>query len=134
MRDLPGAIAPIEQEGGDRVWHRTGDAGYFDPDGRLWLMGRCAARVDDGCGVVYPFAVECAASDVPGLRRTAFVQHGGRRILVIEVEPGVTGVREALTSRLSWASLDDVMIVDQVPRGVDTPPDLETARQILSSI
>jgi 3-deoxy-manno-octulosonate cytidylyltransferase (CMP-KDO synthetase) len=28
----------------------------------------------------------------------------------------------------------DVTVVDQVPRGVDTPPDLETARQILSSI
>ena len=26
----------------------------------------------------------------------------------------------------------DVMIVDTVPRGVDTPADLETARQILS--
>ena len=28
----------------------------------------------------------------------------------------------------------DVTVVDEVPRGVDTPPDLETARQILSSI
>lgn len=27
----------------------------------------------------------------------------------------------------------DVTVVDEVPRGVDTPPDLETARQILSS-
>ena len=26
----------------------------------------------------------------------------------------------------------DIMIVDSVPRGVDTPPDLETARSILS--
>jgi 3-deoxy-manno-octulosonate cytidylyltransferase (CMP-KDO synthetase) len=26
----------------------------------------------------------------------------------------------------------DVMIVETVPRGVDTPADLETARQILS--
>jgi acyl-CoA synthetase (AMP-forming)/AMP-acid ligase II len=22
------------------VWHRTGDAGFFDPEGRLWLVGR----------------------------------------------------------------------------------------------
>ena len=28
----------------------------------------------------------------------------------------------------------DVTVVDEVPRGVDTAPDLETARQILSSI
>ena len=28
----------------------------------------------------------------------------------------------------------DVTIVDSVPRGVDTPPDLETARRMLASV
>ena len=45
-----------------RVWHRTGDAGYVDDRGRLWLLGRCSAKVSDSHGVVYPFAVEAAAS------------------------------------------------------------------------
>ena len=100
---------------GARVWHRTGDAGYFDSRGRLWLLGRCAARVSDDVGVLYPFAVECAASDVPGLRRSAFVRHLGRRILVIEVEHKAREVREALMRRLSWARLHDILMVKQVP-------------------
>jgi acyl-CoA synthetase (AMP-forming)/AMP-acid ligase II len=100
---------------GDRVWHRTGDAGYFDRRDRLWLLGRCAAKVGDGDGVLYPFAVECAASDVPGLRRSAFVQHEGRRLLVIEVENQAVDVREALMRRLAWAHLDHVLRVEQVP-------------------
>ena len=100
---------------GDRVWHRTGDAGYFDRRGRLWLLGRSAAKVSDGSGTLYPFAVECAASEVPGLRRSAFAQHRGRRVLVVEVERDALGVRKALMTRLAWAGLHDVVIVDEVP-------------------
>ncbi len=29
---------------GSKVWHRTGDAGCLDDQGRLWLMGRCALK------------------------------------------------------------------------------------------
>ena len=104
---------------GGRVWHRTGDAGYFDRQGRLWLLGRCAAKVSDRDGILYPFAVECAASDVPGLRRSAFVRHQGRRVLVAEVEDAVgqsgPQMRDLLMRRLAWARLDDVRIVSRVP-------------------
>lgn len=44
-----------------RIWHRTGDAGYFDAMGRLWLMGRCAAKFIFNGKYIYPFAIECAA-------------------------------------------------------------------------
>ncbi len=100
---------------GERVWHRTGDAGYFDADGRLWLLGRCAARVNDSCGVLYPFAVECAASEVPGVQRSAFVSHRGRRILVVETMDDAAEVRGALLQRLAWARLADVRTVRRVP-------------------
>jgi olefin beta-lactone synthetase len=100
-----------------RVWHRTGDAGRRDAAGRLWLLGRCAAKVDDAEGRVYPFAVECAASGVEGLRRCAFVRHHGARVLVVELEPGagraaiVAGVRECV----GWARLADVLVVPRIP-------------------
>jgi hypothetical protein len=81
----------------------------------LWLLGRCAARVTDRHGTLYPFAVECAASDVPGLRRSAFVLHRGRRVLVIAVEGEGARVRAELMRRLEWAHLADVLIVGRVP-------------------
>jgi acyl-CoA synthetase (AMP-forming)/AMP-acid ligase II len=102
---------------GGRVWHRTGDAGYLDASGRLWLLGRCAARVDDQQGRIYPFAVECAASDVEGLRRSAFTRHGGARVLVVEPEVGVdpNDLVERVRARLAWAHLAEVLVVERIP-------------------
>jgi acyl-CoA synthetase (AMP-forming)/AMP-acid ligase II len=66
------------------VWHRTGDAGYFDTSGRLWLVGRCAAALQDYRGTVYPFQVEYAVTAVRGVRRAALVEMDGDRVLVLE--------------------------------------------------
>ena len=94
------------------IWHRTGDAGYRDATGRLWLLGRCAARVCDTHGTLYPFAVECVAMSFPSLRRAAFVTISGQRILVIEGNPDPDALAE-LTRRVAWAH---VARIHQVPR------------------
>jgi olefin beta-lactone synthetase len=99
-----------------RRWHRTGDAGYLDAGGRLWLLGRCSARIDDDRGRVYAFAVECALDGIAGVRRTAFLAHGGRRLLVAELEPGASPeTRETLRAASAWAHPDDVRIVERLP-------------------
>jgi acyl-CoA synthetase (AMP-forming)/AMP-acid ligase II len=98
-----------------RVWHRTGDAGYVDDRGRLWLLGRCSARVSDSQGVLYPFAVEASARGTPGLVRAAFVMHRGARLLVAEVVGDADRARPQLLERVAWAHVSDVVIVDRIP-------------------
>lgn len=106
----------------DRVWHRTGDAGYLDARGRLWLLGRCAAKAQDEGGVLYPFAVECAASEHPAVARAAFVAHRQQRVLAIELRHAkaaavapVKGVLYELGKQLDWARLDRITIVERIP-------------------
>ena len=71
------------REGGT-VWHRTGDAGRLDPEGRLWLLGRHGSRVRQGEGWLYPFQVETAARLWPGVRRAALVDLPDGPALAVE--------------------------------------------------
>ena len=66
------------------IWHRTGDAGTLDAEGKLWLHGRRAARV----GATYPFDVEAPARMWPGVRRAALLPELVPPTIVLDgVEP-----------------------------------------------
>jgi acyl-CoA synthetase (AMP-forming)/AMP-acid ligase II len=94
-------------------WHRTGDLGYMDSSGRLWLLGRCKGKIQDARGSLYPFAVECAAMQTAAIRRAALAAVDGRRLLAIESTEALS--RDVILRSLSWAQLDDVVFLDHVP-------------------
>ncbi len=94
-------------------WHRTGDLGYLDEAGRLWLLGRCSGKIQDARGTLYPFAVECAAMQTPTIRRAALASVDGRRVLAIEGAKPASP--EAILTSLSWAQLDQVVFLEHVP-------------------
>jgi acyl-CoA synthetase (AMP-forming)/AMP-acid ligase II len=101
---------------GGRVWHRTGDIGYVDDRGRLWLLGRASAVIEDARGVLYPFAVECGARELSGGGRVAVVADRGRRVLVVERSRGVPPVdTAAVREALRWAELDEVVSCRALP-------------------
>jgi acyl-CoA synthetase (AMP-forming)/AMP-acid ligase II len=69
-------LAKIRDAGGN-TWHRMGDVGYFDPEGRLWYCGRKSQRVVNGHECLYADQVEAIFNVHPEVSRTALVGVGG---------------------------------------------------------
>lgn len=86
---LPEATAAAKIADGAAVWHRLGDAGYLDAQGRLWFVGRKAERVETRDGTLFPDQVEPIFNQHPDVRRTALIGLGerGHQRPAIVVEP-----------------------------------------------
>lgn len=93
----------------DRIWHRTGDMGYFDAHGRLWLLGRCAAKIVDEKGIIYPFAVETAAMQQEAVKRAALCQVNESRVLVVETSGTIHEIKDQLRALLARFQIDGLV-------------------------
>ncbi|WP_394685259.1 alpha/beta fold hydrolase [uncultured Microbacterium sp.] len=71
-------------------WHRTGDVGHLDADGRLWIEGRLPHVITTADGPVTPVGIEQDVESVPAVDRAAAVGVGpvGRQVVVTVVEAG----------------------------------------------
>ena len=95
---------------GARIWHRTGDLGYFDERGRLWLAGRASAAIDDACGTIEPLRVECALAYLPGIARSALAAADGARVLVVEPLAGAHADERTVRAAVAFAHIDRVIV------------------------
>lgn len=74
---------------GDRVWHRMGDVGYLDNEGRFWFCGRKSHRVRTAAGNLYTEPCEAIVNKHPKVHRSALIGLGqpNQQTPVIVVEP-----------------------------------------------
>jgi acyl-CoA synthetase (AMP-forming)/AMP-acid ligase II len=81
-------IFETHSDGLRTLWHRMGDAGYFDEKGRLWFCGRLKHIVKHNDCDYYPVCVEGIFNAEPDIWRTALVgfrtNSGSRMALVVE--------------------------------------------------
>ncbi|MCH7622640.1 MAG: AMP-binding protein [Nitrospinae bacterium] len=74
---------------GDDFWHRMGDLGWLDDQGRLWFCGRKGQRVITKTETLYTLPCEAIFNIHPKVKRSALVGVGekGDQEAVIVVEP-----------------------------------------------
>lgn len=83
---LPEADAQSKITDGDAHWHRMGDMGWLDDDGRLWFCGRKVERVLSANGPMYTDCCEAIFNQHPKVFRSALIDIGGG-VPGIVVEP-----------------------------------------------
>ena len=75
---------------GETFWHRMGDVGHLDEQGRLWFCGRKNHRVTLPDKTLYTIPCEAIFNTHPEVRRSALVGIGPRGdqqpVMVIELE------------------------------------------------
>ncbi|MER5463253.1 fatty acid CoA ligase family protein [Streptomyces sp. NPDC002668] len=98
----PRADAAHKIQDGGRRWHRTGDVGWIDGEGRIWFCGRKSHRVRAACGDLHTVRCESVFNTHPQVRRTALVgfgPHGEQRpVLCVELAPD--------TDRKEWPRIE----------------------------
>ncbi|RFA14527.1 hydrolase [Subtercola boreus] len=119
------AVAPTDR------WHRTGDVGHFDTEGRLWIEGRLPHVITTPTGILTPVGPEQAVEALPVVRRAAFVGIGPRGtqqvVAVIETTTSSTrrgrvtlaepSVAEAVR-RASGVDIAAVLVVGELPTDI----------------
>jgi acyl-coenzyme A synthetase/AMP-(fatty) acid ligase/pimeloyl-ACP methyl ester carboxylesterase len=86
-------------------WHRSGDVGHLDDQGRLWIEGRMIHTIISPHGVVTPVGIEHAVESVAGIAQAAAVgvgPAGTQQIVVVAVTE-----QQVRTPRLAPLELAD---------------------------
>ncbi|WNB84835.1 alpha/beta fold hydrolase [Cellulomonas sp. ATA003] len=122
----------------DAGWHRTGDVGHLDDEGRLWVEGRLAHVVTTPDGVLTPVGIERRVEGVDGVARAAAVGVGPRGVqavvVVVETQPPAAkpGLADLdLTARVRAAvdvPVAAVLVTDALPTDVRHNSKIERTR------
>ena len=107
-------------------WFRSGDLGYLDPDGYLYIADRLKDMIISGGENIYPAEVENLISDMEGVTGVAVIGVADDRwgevpwaVVTVrgDASVGIDDVRAHLDGRLARYKIPkNVVVVDELPR------------------
>ncbi|CAM4334613.1 acyl-CoA ligase FadD12 [Mycobacterium basiliense] len=105
----------------------SGDVGYLDHAGRLFVVGRDDEMIVSGGENVYPIEVEKTLAGHPGVAEASVIgvddqQYGQRLAAFVVLEPGGSATSETLKQHVrdnlaNYKVPREITILDQLPRG-----------------
>jgi olefin beta-lactone synthetase len=143
----PDATRAAKIPDGETFWHRMGDVGYLDEDGRLWFCGRKAHIVETEHGRMFTIPCEAIVNEHPRVFRSALVGVGEkprqRPVFVVEPEAGsfpdtaaaraqfVRELRERVAANPLTSRIETFLFHRALP--VDTRHNVKIAREELAA-
>lgn len=112
--------SPIDADG----WFSTGDAGRFESDGNLVIIGRLNRMFISGGENICPESIESLLASLPGVRRAVVVgvpdsEYGARPVAFIAGDTDADSLRAFLKSRIEGFAVPDLFL----PWPADLPED-----------
>jgi len=107
--DNPKAVAENKIKTDSTVWHRTGDSGYLDKNGNLFLTGRLSQIIHHNGKSHYPFVIENKLLNIEGVKAGTSMLIKNKLILVLQASSPID------RNRLSEFEYDDIRYVDVMP-------------------
>jgi acyl-CoA synthetase (AMP-forming)/AMP-acid ligase II len=105
----------------------SGDVGYLDKSGRLFVVGRDDEMIVSGGENVYPIEVEKTLATHPEVAEAAVIgvddeQYGQRLAAFVVLEPGMSATPESLKQYVrenlaNYKVPREIAVLDELPRG-----------------
>jgi acyl-CoA synthetase (AMP-forming)/AMP-acid ligase II len=94
-------ISRTNVEATKSVWHRTGDCGYQDQEGRLWLSGRIKDVIRCNGHTLQPYPIEQLLDQDNDIQRAAVINHQGQVCLIVQLIQTEQANQQAFIERIT---------------------------------
>lgn len=100
----------------DDCWHRTGDSGYVDETGAIYLTGRCNTLIYEKGKIIAPFIYENYFQSIEGVEIATIVKKDRKLIAVIEANKNAD--KKMISEQINHAVqlVDEIKFLNKIPR------------------
>lgn len=102
----------------DQIWHRTGDAGYIDENGNLFLMGRIKNKFEKDGKEYYVFPIENLLLEIEGIEIGTIMKHNNKVLLLLELKKSYKNKKQQIEESIKSSKIiyDEIILLDKIPR------------------